>query len=219
MDISVVTTEDGSHSLFVKDLNEHFHSLHGAIQESTYVYINQGLQHATKNPICITEIGFGTGLNALLTALECEKLQIHCNYVSYDMYPIHSDIYTKLNYPELLHVHCSDLYSQIMNSEWNKQNKITKYFTLTKNKEDITKISSIPSTDLIYFDAFAPNKQAEMWTKEIMTIMYDNLNTQGIFVTYCAKGDVRRILKNLGFSISRLPGPPGKWEMLRAVKV
>ena len=219
MNLSIQTTEDGSNTLYVDDIDEHYHSMHGAIEESKYVYIQHGL-HACKkqNPI-IVEIGFGTGLNALLTAIECTINNSNIIYYSFEKYPISDSLISCLNYNTLIPKEFSSIFNTIHEIPWNTKTQITDYFTLEKIQDDIILLPTIPQCDIVFFDAFAPNKQAEMWTEEIFTNIYKSMNPNGILVTYCAKGDVRRTLKKIGFKVNRLPGPPGKWEMIQAEKI
>lgn len=211
-------TADGSHTLFVPELNEHYHSVNGAIQESKHVYIEAGLKQIQKNQISIFEVGFGTGLNALLTLQENErnenKLQIH--YTTIEAFPLSEIITKNLNYPDEKGI-LIDLHS----AQWNALKQITPFFHLYKMEESLLNITfdSIDKKfDLIYFDAFAPDKQPEMWTQNIFNKLYNQCNQNAIVVTYCAKGSVRRMLQYAGFFVERIPGPPGKREMLRATK-
>jgi len=212
-------TADGSHTLFIPELDEHYHSVNGAIQESTHVFINTGLKHCGKDSVNILEIGFGTGLNAFLTLLNVKDTNKIIHYTGLELYPLSKSIIEKLNYSEKCSIQDKNLYSKIHDVDWNKEVEILPNFHLSKIECDFTQFD-FPllqtSFDLIYFDAFAPDKQPEMWTQEIFDSLYSITNPSGILVTYCAKGAVRRMMQQAGYKTERLPGPPGKREMLRA---
>lgn len=219
-EIRIITTSDGSHSLLNTYLNETYHSIHGAVQESNHVFILHGLNHwlerNKKKEIKILEIGFGTGLNAFLTLLHSIQSGIHVYYESWEAHPLEMDIVKQLNYPNVLG--SSDFFSSIQESLWDKSVAITPEFTLHKRKGDILSgplEESLPF-DLIYYDAFAPAKQPEMWTFEVLRKVTDSLAQTGVWITYCAKGQVKRDLKTLGLTVETVPGPPGKKEMIRA---
>ncbi|HAR37251.1 MAG: hypothetical protein A2W86_00765 [Bacteroidetes bacterium GWD2_45_23] len=278
---TIEITEDGSHTLYVPELNEHYHSTHGAMQESTHIFIREGLlqkllfqpsdqqlqqelQHGTEgqqqlsreeslqttHEINLLEIGFGTGLNALLTLLEAKKKGINVLYQSLERYPIAVEAAQKLNYPAMLNRFekaeeeklnafeqskkenyvevefrnstLEQLFLQLHTSPWNEAVAITPGFTLLKQQIDFSHPATfIPDRkfDLIYYDAFAPEKQPKMWTQEIFNHLYSLCNQGATLTTYCAKGVVRRMLQTAGFMVERLPGPPGKREILRATKL
>lgn len=211
----VEKTLDGSDTLFVPEIDEYYHSIHGAKQESTHIFITAGLNHIkSKQNLTIFEVGFGTGLNALLTL---EYAQIHdllIKYYTVELYPVEKEIINQLNYN-------SYNFKQIHNCSWNEQVELNKNFTLFKSQADFSNDSkSVLSAtyDLIFFDAFSPDKQPEMWTQEIFDNLYKHTQKDGVLCTYCAKGIVRRMLIQAGYVVERLPGPPGKREMLRATK-
>lgn len=219
-EIRIITTSDGSHSLLNTALNETYHSIHGAVQESKYVFILQGLDHwlerNKKKEIKILEIGFGTGLNAFLTILHSIQSGVHMYYESWEVYPLEMDIVKQLNYPNVLG--SPELFSSIQEASWDQAVAITPEFTLYKRKGNILigpLEESLPF-DLIYHDAFAPVKQPEMWTFEMLKKVTGSLAQAGVWITYCAKGQVKRDLKTLGLTVETLPGPPGKKEMIRA---
>jgi tRNA U34 5-methylaminomethyl-2-thiouridine-forming methyltransferase MnmC len=217
----LVLTADGSTSIFIADLDEHYHSVHGALQESKHVFIQAGLYQKIniQQDISILEIGFGTGLNALLTCIECDLHSKHVNYIALEKYPLSIDIYHQLNYCKLLEIeNCNDVFNKIYKSKWEINSPITKYFNLTKHQLDFNDCNFLNQFDVIYFDAFAPSAQPELWTTSIFKLMYDALKQDGILVTYCAKGEVKRNMKSVGFTIESLPGPIGKREMTRAIK-
>ena len=213
-------TEDGSHTFYLPDMDENYHSTHGAIQESKHIFIEAGLKRINKSDITIFEVGFGTGLNALLTLLEAEKLKININYFGIEKYPLSDAEYSNLNYAGLLGANCQKAFLELHSSAWETNQIIAPNFQLTKLQEDITTFTfeQMPFFDLVYFDAFAPNKQEGVWEKKIFRKIYERCNDEAILVTYCAKGSVRRDLQDVGFTVERIPGPPGKKEMLRGIK-
>jgi tRNA U34 5-methylaminomethyl-2-thiouridine-forming methyltransferase MnmC len=215
----IILTEDGSHTIFVPELSEHYHSIHGAVQESQFIFINSGLRYIRSSPVRIFEAGFGTGLNAYLTAMESSSANRKIYYSSIEKYPLSAEITGRLNYSGLFPGAEAGLFSLIHSCPWNSSADITNTFTLTKIEGDLTKASPQGQFDLIYFDAFGPDKQPEMWTGEIFENISAITVTGGVFVTYSAKGSVRRSLKNAGFDVSLLPGPPGKRQIIRAVKI
>lgn len=217
MQIKLVHTADGSHSIYLPELNEHYHSVHGAIQESIHVFINAGFRLSTQNPLNILEIGLGTGLNALLTILENKKQPRTVNYISLEKYPLSPQIYSSLNYPKLLNIDNLDFF-KIHEIPWEKPQIIDDWFYLTKHHVSVQQWQTYQRFHLIYYDAFAPEKQPEMWTEDVFLKLFQLLESGGFLVTYCAKGVVKRTLKNCGFEVQNLPGPPGKREMIRAIK-
>jgi len=221
MKTEFVISEDGSHTLFVPELKEHYHSTHGAINESKHVFINAGLHKALegKQKINILELGFGTGLNALLTFVEVKQKDCFVNYTSYETYPLEEAIYSKLNYPDLISGNVKDVFLQMHKASWNKEFHISENFVLNKINDKIENLSEKSEKyDLIYFDAFAPDIQKELWTEELFNKIFNVMNPGGILVTYSAKGIVKRALKSAGFVLENLPGPIGKREITRAVK-
>ncbi|MDA0194277.1 MAG: tRNA (5-methylaminomethyl-2-thiouridine)(34)-methyltransferase MnmD [Bacteroidetes bacterium] len=220
MDIALITTEDGSHSLRNIALNETYHSIHGAIQESQHVFIQAGLQYLLrKNPkdINILEIGFGTGLNALLTTIYQKTVPIH--YTAFEPYPIEASVYDRLNYPSELGAN-KKLFLALHEANWNNQIEINQGFALHKIHARYQE-TILPSLtfDLVYFDAFAPEKQPELWELPVLNKIYQAMKPDAVLVTYCAKGQFKRNLKSIGFNVESLPGPPGKFQMTRAIKI
>ena len=218
-----LVTNDGSHTLFVPELNETYHSTHGAIQESNHVFIEQGLKflYSVKSykKIRIFELGFGTGLNALLTAIFAEVHQLDIEYDSIEAFPLSSSEITKLNYPQLIHEDSTArLFQRIHGSPWDKKVYISSCFSLLKVEKVLQTHELDKEYDLCFFDAFAPSKQPEMWEKNILEKIYYGLSEKGVFVTYCAKGQLKRDLRDIGFDVETLPGPPGKKEMVRGIK-
>lgn len=217
MKTELFKTEDGSHSLFVPELDEQYHSVHGAVNEALHVYINPAFNYCQKNSLSVLEIGFGTGLNTHLTAIEAAKTNRSVYYQSLELYPLDSNIIKELNYSDLLGNHY--LFSSLHEAEWNKEVEITDTFTLHKVETDLTTYIYNRKFDVVYFDAFGPDKQPELWTPEIFERIYNALNDGGVLTTYSAKGVVKRTLKALGLNVELIPGPKGKREMIRAKKL
>ena len=212
-------TADGSYTLYVPELDEHYHSVKGALTESQHIFIDMGLKHSTATAPHILEIGFGTGLNCVLTLLEAKESQRHVYYTGIERYPLNEEIIRKLNYPSIIGKECEEDYFAIHQAPWEEDVCLSPWFTLHKMEGDFTHYSFEQKYDIIYFDAFAPEKQPEMWEQSLFDNLYQVLNEGGILTTYCAKGVVRRMLQTAGFKVERLPGPPGgKREILRATK-
>lgn len=212
-------TEDGSHTLFVPELNEHYHSTHGAIQEAMHVYLNAGFHFCNQDPIHILEIGFGTGLNCLLTLIEAQKQKRTVIYHSIELYPLTEELIQNLNYTNQIEGLDTDLFLRLHKANWNEEVKINDNFTLNKLQGDLREYNFPSKYDLIYFDAFAPDIQPELWTKDIFQKLHNYLNENAILTTYSTKGIIKRALRSSGFEVKRLPGPPGKRQMLRAKKI
>lgn len=211
-------TADGSSTLFVAELDEHYHSIHGALQESSHVFINAGLLPRTEEEIYILEFGLGTGLNAWLTAIEAERINKHINYLCLEKYPISSTEAQHLNYSSF-RPDASNLFNRIHVSPWGERATISPHFKLTKIEADFLMWKpEKPKFHVIYFDAFAPTAQPELWQPELLQTCFDALNPGGYWVSYCAKGQLKRDLKSVGFEVESLPGPPGKRQMTRALK-
>lgn len=218
----IQTTADGSPTLYVPELDEHYHSVKGALTESVHIFIRTGLNHHLSATPRVLEIGFGTGLNAFLTLLEVEKEPLRkVNYTGIECFPPTMESLHGLDYPALISPERSADYWRMHEVPWNVSTDITPYFRLTKVKADFTEwIPQPESFDVIYFDAFAPEKQPNMWSPVLIERLFNSLSPGGILVTYCAKGVVRRMLQSAGFMVERLPGPPGgKREILRGTKV
>jgi tRNA U34 5-methylaminomethyl-2-thiouridine-forming methyltransferase MnmC len=207
-------TADGSHTLFFPEINEHYHSVNGAVQESQHVYIAAGFNCCRKKSIRVLEFGFGTGLNALLTALECRKRKVNTTYIALEKYPLSPDIIKQLNYNDWE----DDLFQQIHAVAWEKAVSLTPFFTLQKVCCDFNACEFTDKYDVVYYDAFAPNKQPEVWSQALFDKLFRTINPGGVLTTYCAQGRVRRMLQQAGFTVERIPGPPGKREMLRGRK-
>lgn len=218
-----IITKDGSHTISIPDLNVTYHSVHGAIQESLHVFINAGLQSLLKNPatgsLSILEVGFGTGLNALLTAIETEKAEKSIYYVALEPFPLDNSETSLLNYCELLgRKDLQEDFIQMHRSEWNISISVTEQLLLHKSNKPLQQFEHATKFDLVYFDAFAPAAQPELWTQEVFEKLIKMLLPGGLLVTYCSKGDVRRAMQAAGFIVEKIPGPPGKREMVRARK-
>lgn len=219
MALELKKTADSSLTLYVPDLDEHYHSYHGAIQEANHVFIKNGIESINSQSVRILEVGFGTGLNALLTACASDKLGREINYIGVEAYPVAIDLLGKLNYPSLIeNDNAEAYYERIIHDRWGKEQKISKTFTLTKLEQKIEKCEFGKKFNLIYFDAFGPRVQQEMWSDSIMKKMYDCLQNNGFLVTYCAQGQFKRDLKKVGFKVVSMPGPLGKREMVKAIK-
>jgi tRNA U34 5-methylaminomethyl-2-thiouridine-forming methyltransferase MnmC len=219
-----VITEDGSHTIYLPDINETYHSTHGAIRESNHVFIKNGLEfaarHGQKN-FRIFEVGFGTGLNALLTAIYAKKNELNISYQSIEAYPLESQHIQKLNFPEKTgDPGAAILFKKLHTAPWNEWLPVSEVFMLKKIKGLLQDFEVHDGLfDLCYFDAFAPSKQPEMWEKPMLEKVKNMLAMHGIFTTYCARGQLKRDLKSLGFEVETLEGPPGKKEMVRAIKI
>jgi len=214
----IITTSDGSHTIFVPELNEHYHSVHGAVQESDFIFIGSGFNKSNADPVNIFEVGFGTGLNALLTGLKSIHENRAVNYTTIEKYPLEEAVTGSLNHHIYAGEGGKELFDLIHNAPWEKWITIHKNFNLKKIKGDITKHPVSGKFDLIYFDAFGPDKQPEMWTKDIFAFIASVTEKDGILVTYSAKGEVKRNLQYCGFEVTLLPGPPGKRQIIRAIK-
>ena len=210
-------TEDGSHTLYVPAIDECYHSTHGAVQESMLIFIQYGLLACTKNEINILEIGFGTGLNALLTLIEAEKSHKNVRYTTLELYPLEAEKAVILNYPEVTDTSKRREFELLHTSEWGQEISVTPGFQFKKLETDFTQADFTAKYDVIYFDAFSPEKQPEMWTEDLFRKLHQCSAKNGILTTYYCKGSVKRALKSAGFSIEKLPGPAGKREILRAV--
>ena len=214
-----ILTQDGSYSLYDSDLKETFHSRKGALTESIHVYISEGLDFFLKNKLNIIslevfEMGFGTGLNAVLSKRFAELNKIKINYTCIDKYPL-SDIIIKS-------VKVNDLSNNeidILNCNWDETNHISDFFKIHKIYDDFSNINYKNYFDIIFYDAFAYHAQPHMWSEVVLKKSIDLLKKNGIWISYCAKGEVRRLLEKFGLVVYRIPGPPGKREMLRGIKV
>lgn len=218
----IITTADGSKTIHIEDWNEQYHSIHGAYQEAMHVFIKHGLNYVISHvnlskSLSIMEMGFGTGLNAILTLIEGKKKGIKIDYVGLEAYPISDEELNELQYDKLFKSNSIE-YLKMHKSEWEVKTLISPNFNITKKLKYFQNISDINAYNLIYFDAFGARIQPDLWEEDIFYKMYKALLPKGILVTYSAKGSVRRAMQAVGFKVERLPGPPGKREMLRATK-
>ena len=218
----IITTGDGSKTIHIPEWNEQYHSKHGALNEALHVFINSGLRYIFESnkykAINVLEIGFGTGLNAFLTAIEAQKFDVKVNYVGVEAYPVLDDEVSLLNYVEQVDNTKNSLFNKLHEVPWETEHQISSNFNLTKRKQFFADIKEKNRFHLIYYDAFGARVQPELWTKEMFQIMYDALLPNGVLVTYAAIGQVKRDMKEIGFTVERLAGPPGKRHMLRALK-
>ncbi|QTV04733.1 tRNA (5-methylaminomethyl-2-thiouridine)(34)-methyltransferase MnmD [Faecalibacter bovis] len=228
----IVETEDGSKTIHIEDLNETYHSIHGAVQEAFHVFINNGLYffYNIKKPIKILEIGLGTGLNSFISLLESEKKQLKINYVGVEKYPISAQEFENINYfddvfkfyPEFENRRSEfyEYYQKMFTSEWENEEEISPYFTLKKLEKDFFELRdyTVNEFDLVYFDAFGSQVQPDLWEEELLTIVANLTKDSSVITTYAAKGTFKRGMKANGFRIEKRPGPPGKREMMVAFK-
>ncbi len=222
----VITTGDGSHSIYRADIDETYHSRHGAIQESQYVFIEQGLrkvaQELASTDVCIFEVGFGTGLNALLSCIESQEASLTIAYHTIETNPIPESVWTDLNFSrEMNHaaMSVSALFSKMHSARWEGSVEVAAGFTLSKHHTGLEDFRTDLSFDLVYFDAFAPSKQPDIWSISNLQKCHNLLKQGGKLVTYCAQGQFKRNLLEVGFTVETLAGPPGKKQMVRATKI
>jgi tRNA U34 5-methylaminomethyl-2-thiouridine-forming methyltransferase MnmC len=219
MQRKIIVTADGSKTIQLIDWNEQYHSKHGAVQEAYHVFIKHGLQRFNNQHISILEVGFGTGLNALITLVESDRLNLTIDYTGVEAYPVLKNELAQLNYIDELKAENFEAQFELMHGiSWEEKIEIANNFTLVKQQKDFREIDASANYNLIYFDAFGARVQPELWTPELFEKMYVALKSKGVLVTYAAKGSVRRAMQQVGFTVERLPGPPGKREMLRALK-
>lgn len=218
--LRVIETGDGSHSLLDTSLNETYHSTHGALQESRHVFVHHGFHSSSSvragEPVRILEIGFGTGLNALLTLLEANQLSRPVAYESWEKHPLQPSVWQQLNYGD--RVGDRSAYELINRAPWNTRTSLSSYLELFKRTRDLLTDPIENEFDLVYYDAFAPSRQPEMWTLDVLRKITQAIRPGGSWVSYCAKGQVKRDLASLGMKVEVLPGPPGKKEMTRATR-
>ncbi|HCY01247.1 MAG TPA: SAM-dependent methyltransferase [Bacteroidales bacterium] len=216
--LSHINTNDGTSTLYSGKYKAHYHSLFGSFTESKHIFIDAGLAHINKQEISILEIGLGTGLNAALTAQWASANDKKVKYHAIELHPLSSEHFKQLNYNELLNSDAAAFWEQICNANWENEQPIGKHFCLLKQNIDFTQWQPSRKYNLVYFDAFGPDDQPEIWTVNQFTKIYNALLPHSILVTYCVKGVVKRILREIGFTIERLDGPPGKKHILRATK-
>lgn len=224
MERKIVRTGDGSTTIQLVEWNEQYHSMHGAVQEARHVFLKMGFdffleKHPETAQLNILEIGFGTGLNALLTLIHAEKSQLFLNYEGVEAYPVSAEEIQQLNYLEAIEAESYEkVFDEMHRTDWEAATTITEKFQLKKRQQTFEAITDQDQHNLIYFDAFGARVQPELWGEAIFLKMYQALQPDGVLVTYAAKGSVRRAMQAVGFTVERLPGPPGKREMLRATK-
>ena len=216
----ILTTNDGSTTIHLPDWDESYHSKHGAIQEAYHVFIKSGLSLFEGKSVSILEIGFGTGLNAFITYLEAKKVNQTIDYVGVEAYPVFVEEALQMNYvSELNASNEKDVFDKMHQISWEEKHTISSNFSLTKRKQFFQDINDENTFDLIYFDAFGFRVQPELWSLEIFQKMYKALKNNGVLVTYACRGSIKRAMLECGFKVEKLPGAPGKREMLRATKL
>jgi tRNA U34 5-methylaminomethyl-2-thiouridine-forming methyltransferase MnmC len=213
------TSDDGSHTIYDDLVNETYHSVYGAITESEHVFIEACYIMLKKNQVKVLEVGFGTGLNAWLTSIFSKKFKRKTFYESYELYPLEEFILSQLNFFEVKYSGSAISFHDIHQSAWGFEKQITEEFTLKKIYADFTTTILSNTYDAVYFDAFSPDKQPELWTYEIFKKIFNVMSEGGILTTYCAKGYIKRMMKEIGFVVEVIPGPPGKRHMIRALKL
>lgn len=224
-DAKIIVTEDGSHSVYLPEINESYHSSHGAYRESIHIFLLYGLEawfarNRGKLPVRIFEVGFGTGLNAWLTLIWAEQNQVPVLYHTIEPFPLEKEIYSQLNYIEIDETltHYNPQFQRLHTMEWNTGKPLTEYFNIKKETVKLEDVL-LYSTDIVYFDAFSPKKQPELWDKDLLAKVVASMNPNGVFVTYCAAAKLKKNLQELGLSLDEVPGPPGKKEMTRGWKL
>lgn len=220
MKVEIKVTQDGSHTLYLESIDEHYHSTFGAVQESQHVFIKAGFDLCISSETRVLEIGFGTGLNCYLTLIESMSLNKTVHYHSVENNPLPDEIWQKLNFGAHFPAIAPELFSSLHRAAWNCEVGILPRFFLHKIEANLLQMDfkDLPTFDLVYFDAFSPEKQPELWEQIVFEKISSKMKQEGILVTYCAKGNVRRMLQSIGFQVERIPGPPGKREMMRARK-
>ena len=220
MQRSIITTEDGSSSVFVESLKQSYHSTHGAMAESQHIFIKDGLEYFhPKKSVNILEIGFGTGLNALLTLKFVRQNNFVVNYFAVEKYPLNLEEVQKLNYASLLEEVNQEDFMKIHSCPWEEEIVLYDNFSLHKSLIDIRLMHLKENWfEVVFFDAFSPDKQPELWSESVFRLIYESMKKGGVLTTYSVKGDVKRALKSVGFAIEKIPGPKGKREILRAQK-
>ena len=219
MEREIIHTSDGSTTIHIKEWDECYHSKHGAIQEAKHVFIKNGLALFPDQKVSILQIGFGTGLNAFITYLEAKELGQTIDYVGVEAYPISEEELQSMNYPEELNaLDSKPIFAKMHAVNWEEKIDLSESFSLTKRKQFFEDINDIEKFDLIYFDAFGYRVQPELWSASVFERMYKSLKNNSVLVTYAARGVVKRNMIEVGFTVEKLAGPPGKREMFRARK-
>lgn len=223
MERQPLITGDGSPTIFIPALNVTYHSRHGALQESRHVFIQEGLLPAVSaspaSPLRILEMGFGTGLNALLSLLEANQRKISLHYTALELYPLSGEEAATLSYDDLFENPANRAsYRDLHHCAWETDVQVSPHFTLCKRKISMTAFADDSGFDLIYYDAFAPSAQPELWTEEVFALLHNLSRPGALLVTYCSKGSVRRAMQVAGWMVEKRPGPPGKREMVRGFR-
>jgi tRNA U34 5-methylaminomethyl-2-thiouridine-forming methyltransferase MnmC len=212
-------TRDGSFTLRSEQLDVFHHSVHGAVQESMHVFIDEGLKHVAAKHIDVLEVGLGTGLNALLTWIHAMESDKSVRYTALEPYPVQQDVLVQIDHPgALLRPDLRDSFLEMMRAPEGAEQQMADTFTFMRSAVSAGALREVERYDIVYFDAFAPRTQPELWTEDVFRCMHDALRPGGILVTYCAKGNVRRAMLAAGFTVDRVPGPPAKRQMLRATR-
>lgn len=214
----IIQTNDGSTTIHLPEWNESYHSKHGAIQEAYHVFIKNGFSLFEGKPISILEIGFGTGLNCFITYLEAKKNNQLIDYVGVEAYPVEKDEAFLMNYPKEINENETSMFRQMHEGDWEQKTSLSDNFKLIKRKQFFQDINDENAFDLIYFDAFGFRVQPELWSEEIFAAMFRALKPNGVLVTYACRTSIKNAMLSAGFSVEKLPGAPGKREMLRASK-
>lgn len=218
---AVKTTADESKTLYIEALDECYHSHHGALQEARYVFIKNGLEKLDLEEVNILEMGFGTGLNVLVTMESfLQKQGVKINYFSLEKYPITEQEASELAYDDLFENNIiKETYHKIHRTEWEKLVEIQPNFSLRKIKTDFFDLPKLdlPPIDLVYFDCFGARVQPDLWEKPLFELVAQKMKQGGLLTTYSSKGSVRRTLQELGFEVEKLAGPKGKREMINAI--
>jgi tRNA U34 5-methylaminomethyl-2-thiouridine-forming methyltransferase MnmC len=224
-DPKIIVTDDGSHSVYLPEINESYHSSHGAYRESIHIFLLYGVEawyarNRGKLPVRIFEVGFGTGLNAWLTLIWAEQNNVPILYHTIEPFPLEKEIYSQLNYTQLDETltHYNNQFQRLHKMDWDTGKPMTDYFNIKKEKATLEEVVMY-GTDIVYFDAFSPKKQPEVWEKDLLAKVVEAMNPNAVFVTYCAAAKVKKDLQSLGLTLDVVPGPPGKKEMIRAWKL
>ncbi|MDI9310349.1 MAG: tRNA (5-methylaminomethyl-2-thiouridine)(34)-methyltransferase MnmD [Limnohabitans sp.] len=219
MERKIITTLDGSTTIQLVELNECYHSKMGAIQEAYHVFIRNGLDKFDDKPLAILEIGLGTGLNAFITYLESQRKKQNIHYTGIEAYPVSLEEARIMNYCEQLNAQDEEsVFDAIHTLPWNQENNLAENFIFKKRQQFFNEITDVDSFDLIYFDAFGFQVQPELWSIEIFEKMFKSLKEKGVLVTYAARGIIKRNMQSVGFKVEKVPGPPGKREMMIGYK-
>lgn len=216
----VVVTGDGSKTIHMPELNESYHSTHGALQEAEHVFLKFGLSQLDKSEIDVFELGFGTGLNSILAYRFAEQNNVKINYVGVEAYPVAKEMLDALEYADLLSEDEREVFNKMHEVTWGAEVRLSEFFMFQKIEQKVEDYLAEPNAfDIVFFDAFGPRTQGALWKPEILSKMSTMLREKGVLTTYCAQGQFRRDLKSVGFNVTKVPGPPGKREMTVAFKL